>query len=63
MRSYMRVVMGPNACQLSVKFEAICQQAVRFFAHCQLSVEPKSQIQGLSVVSKTSLSVVSEKYG
>ena len=24
---------------------------------------PKSQIQGLSVVSKTSLSVVSEKYG
>ncbi len=21
----MRVVMGPNACQLSVKFEAICQ--------------------------------------
>ncbi len=23
--SYKRVAMGPNACQLSVKFEAICQ--------------------------------------
>ena len=23
--SYWRVVMGPNACQLSVKFEVICQ--------------------------------------
>ena len=24
-RVYTRVVMGPNACQLSAKFEAICQ--------------------------------------
>ncbi len=49
----------------TVKFEVICQLAVRFFAHCQLSVNPKdfAQIQGFSVVSKTSLSVVSEKYG
>ena len=23
--SYERVLMGPNGCQLSVKFEAICQ--------------------------------------
>ncbi len=54
--------MGPNARQLSVKFEAIFVSKQYDFSpnvSCQLG---QNQIQGLSVVSKTSLSVVSGKY-
>ena len=49
----------------TVKFEAIhfvSKQYDFFPVACQSSVMPKCQIQYLSVVSKTNLSVVSEKY-
>ncbi len=45
--------MGPTACQLSVNLKLLSVSRT-IFRHCQLSVKPKSQIQGLSVVSKTS---------
>ena len=49
------------SCQLNLKLFVSKQYDFPPIVSCQL-IKPKSQIQGLSVVSKTSLSVVSEKY-
>ncbi len=53
----MRVVMGPLRVNCQLNFKLFFIKQYKFSPHCQLSVKPKSQIQGLSVVSKIHLSV------